>query len=176
MGIFLAATSVQLQTPGWTARPTPHCSKGPVRLAVPAPKAERAHAVPGSARLLRSARTPHTSQPNNQPLAARLPGAQPRPIPEAPPPAASPRTPPGLLAPRPPAGPRWRLCNSAPPRPRLLLIGCRGPRRPAWTPIGALAMIPPLPPLGPPRPTLFSHPRCEGRGTGRRKGETASGS
>lgn len=50
VGIFLAAPSVQMQTPGWTTRPPPQCSKGPVRLAVPAPQAERARAVPGSAR------------------------------------------------------------------------------------------------------------------------------
>lgn len=116
-GILLSARSAQLQPPGRTARSRPHRSQGPVRPAVPESHAERARAVPGSARHLRAARAQPTSRPNNQPLAARLPAAQPGPVPEAPPPAARPHTPPALRASRPPAGPRWMICNSAPPRP-----------------------------------------------------------
>lgn len=168
--IFLSARSAQQQTRGWTARSPPHCSEGPVRLTVPAPQAERARAVPGCAPLLSAARTPPTSRRNNQQLAAGLRAAQPRRVPEAPPPAARPHTPPRLRAPRPPAGPRWMLCNSS--VPRLLPTAHWLPETRATGPEShwGARRDPALPPLRPPRPTLFSHPRCEGRGNWEEKG------
>lgn len=131
---------------------------------------QSARVVPGCAPLLSSARTPPTSRRNNQPLAAGLRAAQPRRVPEAPPPAARPYTPPGLRAPRPPAGPRWMLCNSA--APRLLPAAHWLPETRATGPEShwGARRDPALPPLRPPRPTPFSHPRCEGRGNWEEKG------
>lgn len=141
-----------------------------MRLSVPVPQAERAHAVPGYARLLSAARAPPTSRRNNQPLGAGLRAAQPRRVPEAPPPAVRPHTPPGLRAPRPPAGPRWMLCNSAPPRPLPAAHWLPETRATSPESHWNARRDPALPPLRPPRPTLFSHPRCEGRGDWEEKG------
>lgn len=110
-----------------------------------------------------------------QSAASRSPPADP--APRAPRPRPR-RSPPHTRARRPaaPGRPTLDACPRRPATPRLLLIGCPSPRRPAWATVGAPAEIPPLPPLGPPAPLSFPTLGVKGGGTGRGKGEPPSGS
>lgn len=168
VGIVLADPLAQQQTPGCAARPPAHCSAGRWPSRSPGQSAHPRAGL-GNARLLRATRAQPTSRPNKQP-AARLPqpspGRSPRPRPR---PRA--RTHPPDSAPRglPPAhvggsatAPRHAHAS------RSLAAGA--PRRPTRAALGALVAIPPLRPLPLPRPALFSHPRCEGRGDWEGKG------
>ena len=76
VGIFLEVPRAQQQTPGWTARPPPQSSKGPVRLAVPVLRAERAHCP-------RLCAAPQLSRPRLRTISPAPASA------EAPPPASS---------------------------------------------------------------------------------------
>lgn len=155
---------------------TPAVLQGPGAPSCPSASGRARPRGPGLRTPLCLARTPQTSRPNNQPLAARFPAAQPGPVPKPRPRPLALTHPLGSAA----RGllPAHVGCFATAPRPApgccSLAAGVHG--GPVWTPIGAFTMIPPLPPLRPPHPSLFSHPRCEGRGTGRRKGESASGS
>lgn len=174
VGIFLADPLAQQQTPGCAAR-HPALLRGP--LAVQKSRAERAAARRSGQRKA----PPRCESPADlaaeQTASRSPPAAQPGPVPEAPPPAAGPQPPPPDSAPRglPPAhvggsatAPRHAHAS------RSLAMGVPGwPTRAA---LGALVAIPPLRPRPLPRPALFSHPRCEGRGEwgGRERGRRPS--
>lgn len=125
--------------------------RGPVRPAVPGSGHSAQCRTAHGSSALRACRPPaEQSAPRLSPPADPPRGSR------GPAPAARLLTP-RLGAPQPPAGPRWMLCHGAPPRPRLLLIGCRSLRRPAGATAGALNRIPPLP-RGRPAPPHFLFP------------------
>lgn len=111
-------------------------------------------AVRDNARLLRAALREPRRPPAEQSAARRSPPAGSAPLVPRPRPG---RSPPHTRAPRPAASGRPTLgaLPRRPATPRLLLIGCRSPRRPARAAIGAFATVPPLPPRAAPPHFLF---------------------